>query len=170
MDDALAPASDRDRYWMGRALDLARHAAEAGEVPVGAVVVRDDEVLGEGWNQPIGACDPTAHAEVLALRTAAAQVGNYRLVDSTLYVTLEPCPMCAGAIVHARVARVVFGAGDPRAGAAGAVFNLLQSEALNHRAEVIGGVLGDACGALLRDFFRARRSRRAGVESPLSAG
>ena len=170
MDETSEPANDRHRYWMGRALDLARRAAEAGEVPVGAVVVRDDGLLGEGWNQPIGACDPTAHAEVLALRTAAARVGNYRLVDSTLYVTLEPCPMCAGAIVHARVARVVFGAVDHRAGAAGAVFNLLQSEALNHRAEVIGGVLGDACGALLRDFFRARRSRPAGVESPLSAG
>jgi tRNA(adenine34) deaminase len=170
MDGVLVPAGDRDRYWMGRALALAQCAAEAGEVPVGAVLVRGDEVIGEGWNQPIGVCDPTAHAEVLALRAAAARVGNYRLVDSTLYVTLEPCPMCAGALVHARVGRVVFGAVDPRAGAAGTVFDLLQSAALNHRAEVIGGVLGDACGALLRDFFRARRSRPAGVQSPLSAG
>ena len=170
MDGMWEPASDRDRYWMGRALELARRAADAGEVPVGAVLVRGDEVIGEGWNRPISACDPTAHAEVLALRAAAARVGNYRLVDTALYVTLEPCPMCAGALVHARVARVVFGAADPRAGAAGTVFNLLQSATLNHRAEVIGGVLIEACGILLRDFFRARRSRPAGVESLLSVG
>lgn len=142
---------------MSRALELARRAADAGEVPVGAVLVRGDEVIGQGWNRSIGACDPTAHAEILALRAAAAVMGNYRLVDSTLYVTLEPCPMCAGAIVHARVARVVFGAADPRTGAAGTVFNLLQSDLLNHRAEVRGGMLAEECGALLREFFRARR-------------
>lgn len=169
MDKRLASASDRDQYWMGRALDLARRAAEAGEVPVGAVLVRGDEAIGEGWNQPIGACDPTAHAEVLALRAAAARTGNYRLVDSTLYVTLEPCPMCAGAIVHARVARVVFGTVDPRAGAAGTVFDLLQSTALNHRAVVVGEVLGEACGTLLREFFRARRSRPVSAETALNA-
>lgn len=163
---------DPDRRWMRRALDLARRAADAGEVPVGAVLVRGDEPIGEGWNRPIGACDPTAHAEVLALRAAAAMAGNYRLVDSTLYVTLEPCPMCAGALVHARVARVVFGAVDPRAGAAGTVFDLLRSAALNHRAEVTGGVLAEECGALLREFFRARRARptAAGGASALSAG
>lgn len=156
---------------MDRALELARRAAGAGEVPVGAVLVQGGELIGEGWNQPIGACDPTAHAEVMALRAAAARVGNYRLVDSTLYVTLEPCPMCAGAIVHARVGRVVFGAVDPRAGAAGTVFDLLQSATLNHRAEVSGGVLSDACGALLRDFFRARRLKStAGAGASLSAG
>lgn len=171
MDGASEPVGDRDRYWMNRALDLARRAADAGEVPVGAVLVRGEEVIGEGWNQPIGACDPTAHAEVLALRTGAAQSGNYRLVDSTLYVTLEPCPMCAGAIIHARVARVVFGAVDPRAGAAGTVFNLLQSTTLNHCAEVSGGVLSDACGTLLRDFFRARRLKPAANAEPVfSAG
>ena len=170
MEGASEPAGDRDRYWMGRALALAQCAAEAGEVPVGAVLVRGDEIIGEGWNQPISACDPTAHAEVLALRAAAARVGNYRLVDSTLYVTLEPCPMCAGAIIHARVARVVFGAEDPRAGAAGAVFNLLQSIALNHRAEVSGGVMAKECGSLLREFFRARRSKPVGAETDLSAG
>ena len=146
-----------DRYWMRQALELARRAAEVGEVPVGALLLCEGAVIGEGWNQPIGACDPTAHAEVLALRAAAARLGNYRLVNSTLYVTLEPCPMCAGALVHARVARVVFGAADPRSGAAGSVFNLLQAEALNHRATVTGGVDAEACGALLRDFFRARR-------------
>jgi tRNA(adenine34) deaminase len=156
---------------MNRALDLARRAADAGEVPVGAVLVRGDAVIGEGWNRPIGSCDPTAHAEVLALRTAAARVGNYRLVGSTLYATLEPCPMCAGALVHARVARVVFGAVDPRAGAAGTVFDLLRSAALNHRAEVVGGVAAEECAALLRDFFRARRLKfAADAEAGLSAG
>jgi len=156
---------------MNRALELARRAADAGEVPVGAVLVRGGEAIGEGWNQPIGACDPTAHAEMLALRTAAARVGNYRLVDSTLYATLEPCPMCAGALVHARVARVVFGAVDPRAGAAGTVFDLLRSAALNHRAEVVGGVLAEECAALLRDFFRARRLKPAtGAEAALNVG
>lgn len=169
MNGALERDGERDRYWMNRALDLARRAADAGEVPVGAVLVRANEPVGEGWNQPIGACDPTAHAEILALRAAAATLGNYRLVDSTLYVTLEPCPMCAGAIVHARVARVVFGAADPRTGAAGTVFNLLQAEALNHRVEVGGGVLAEECGRLLREFFRARRTRfAAGPELALN--
>lgn len=154
---------------MGRALELARRAAAVGEVPVGAMLVMDDEILGEGWNQPIGACDPTAHAEVVALRAAAARIGNYRLPGSTLYATLEPCPMCAGAIVHARVARVVFGAADPRAGAAGTVFDLLQSAALNHRAEVTSGILAEECGTLLREFFRIRRSgAAAGAEPSLS--
>ena len=164
---AEGTACDRDRYWMAQALDLAQRAAAAGEVPVGAVLVRGEALIGAGWNQPIGACDPTAHAEVLALRAAAARVGNYRLVDSTLYVTLEPCPMCAGALVQARVARVVFGAVDPRAGAAGTVFNVLQSNRLNHRAEVTGGVLAEVCGTLLRDFFRARRLRPITETEPL---
>ena len=143
---------------MRRALMLAERAAAAGEVPVGAVLVRDGQCIGEGWNQPIGACDPTAHAEMIALRAAAAQIGNYRLLDSTLYVTLEPCSMCAGAMVHARVARVVYGAADPRSGSAGTVFDLLRSTVLNHRAEVTGGVLAEECGRVLREFFRARRS------------
>ena len=142
---------------MERAITLARQAAALGEVPVGAVLVREGEILGEGYNRPIGACDPTAHAEILALRQAAARIGNYRLPDSTLYVTLEPCPMCAGAIVHARVKRVVFGAVDPRAGAGGTVFNLLQAEQLNHRTEVTTGLVADVCSELLREFFRRRR-------------
>ena len=146
-----------DERWMRRALELAECAEAQGEVPVGAVLVRAGEMLSEGWNQPIATHDPTAHAEILALRAAATRAGNYRLSDSTLYVTLEPCPMCAGAIVHARVARVVFGAPDPIAGAAGTVYNLLQAPTLNHRADVTGQVLGDACGARLRAFFRARR-------------
>ncbi|MDG4594183.1 MAG: tRNA adenosine(34) deaminase TadA [Candidatus Contendobacter sp.] len=171
MEGEWVSVGDRDRHWMRRALELAQRAADTGEVPVGAVLVRGDEVIGEGWNQPIGTRDPTAHAEVLALRAAAARVDNYRLVDSTLYATLEPCPMCAGALVHARVARVVFGAVDPRAGAAGTVFDLLRSAALNHRAEVVGGVLAEECAALLRSFFRTRRLKPAtGAEAAFNAG
>ena len=129
-------------------------------MPVGALVIRaDGELLGEGWNQPISAHDPTAHAEILALRMAAARVGNYRLPDATLYVTLEPCPMCAGAIIQARLVRVVFGAADPRTGAAGSVFQLLHHQALNHRVEIRSGVGAEASAALLRDFFRARRGK-----------
>ncbi len=142
---------------MQYALNLAQQAAAEQEVPVGAVLVRGDQLLAEGWNQPIGHCDPTAHAEIQALRAAATMQGNYRLPGSTLYVTLEPCPMCAGAIVHARVERVVFGATDPRTGAGGTVFNLLQADELNHSCKVTGGVLAEECGNLLREFFRARR-------------
>jgi tRNA(adenine34) deaminase len=147
---------------MAQALLLARQAIEQGEVPVGAVLVKEGLSLGQGYNRLITACDPTAHAEIVALRQAAVRLGNYRLVDTTLYVTLEPCPMCAGALLQARVKRLVFGAWDPRAGAAGTVFNLLQSEHLNHRTEVQGGVLGELCGELLRDFFRSRRAKIAG--------
>lgn len=150
--------SEIDVRFMRRALDLARHAEQAGEVPVGALVVLNDEVIGEGWNQPIVSHDPTAHAEMVAMRSAAARMKNYRLTGATLYVTLEPCAMCAGAMVHARIARVVYGAADPKAGAAGSVFNLLESTVLNHRAQVTGGVLADECGELLRKFFEARRS------------
>lgn len=142
---------------MRRALDLARHAEAAAEVPVGALVVLDDEVIGEGWNQPIVSCDPTAHAEIVALRAAAAQIKNYRLPDATLYVTLEPCVMCAGAIVHARIMRVVYGAADPKAGAAGSVFNLLESSLLNHRTQIAGGVLAEECGQGLKAFFQTKR-------------
>jgi tRNA(adenine34) deaminase len=143
---------------MQRALELAQRAEAAGEVPVGALLVRDDAIIGEGWNRPIGTHDPTAHAEVVALRDAAARAGNYRLPGATLYVTLEPCPMCAGAIVHARVARVVFAATDPRAGAAGSVFDLLPSDGrFNHQVSCQGGVLAEQSSALLKDFFRARR-------------
>lgn len=150
-------SAEEDARWMHHALALAQRAAAEGEVPVGAVVVKDGVVIGEGWNRPIAAHDPTAHAEIQALRAAALHIGNYRLTDTTLYVTLEPCAMCAGAMVHARVRRVVYGASDPRTGAAGSVFDLLQSVQLNHQAEVCGGVLAEECGALLREFFRARR-------------
>lgn len=147
----------RDEEWMREALLLARQAEAAGEVPVGAVLVKDGKLIGSGWNQPIGAHDPTAHAEVMALRAAAKAAGNYRLVDTTLYVTLEPCAMCAGALVHARVARLVYGTADPKTGAAGSVFDLVRTDKLNHRLEVEGGVLAEDCGALLRTFFASRR-------------
>jgi tRNA(adenine34) deaminase len=146
-----------DRTFMSRALELAREAESAGEVPVGCVIVRDGLVIAEGWNRPISTRDPTAHAEMVALRAAAAASDSYRLTGTTLYVTLEPCAMCAGAMVHARVQRLVFAATDPRAGAAGSVFNIVQHPALNHRIECTGGVLAEECGALLRDFFVARR-------------
>jgi tRNA(adenine34) deaminase len=146
-----------DEQWMRQALALAGRAEAEGEVPVGALVVRDGTLLGEGWNRPIAAHDPTAHAEILALRAAAAAASDYRLGGATLYVTLEPCPMCAAAIVHARIARLVFGAWDPRQGAAGSAFNLPASDATNHRVDVFGGVLSAECGALLRGFFAGRR-------------
>jgi tRNA(adenine34) deaminase len=146
-----------DETFMRRALALAREAEAAGEVPVGAVIVGDGAIIAEGWNQPIRAQDPSAHAEMIALRAAGLALGTYRLTDTTLYVTLEPCAMCAGAMVHARVRRLVFGATDPRAGAAGSIFNIVQHPALNHRIDVSGGVLAEDCGALLRGFFLARR-------------
>lgn len=141
------------------ALGLAHEAGAAGEVPVGAVVVLDGEVIGRGFNQPILRHDPTAHAEIMALRDAASRVGNYRLPGSTLYVTLEPCVMCTGAIMHARVARVVFGARDPKTGAAGSVVDLYAESRLNHHADIEGGVLADDCGSLLSSFFAARRGK-----------
>ncbi len=149
-----------DADFMALALEQAREAGAAGEVPVGALVVLDGAVIGRGFNQPILRSDPTAHAEVVALRAAASALGNYRLPGSTLYATLEPCAMCAGAIMHARVARVVFGARDPKTGVAGSVIDLFAETRLNHHAQVEGGVLGDACGSLLSSFFAARRSRR----------
>lgn len=150
-----------DGACMRRALELARQAEAAGEVPVGAVLVLDGVVIGEGWNQPIGRCDPTSHAEIEALRAGARQLGNYRLAGSTLYVTMEPCPMCAGAMIHARVARVVYGCEDLRAGATGTVIDVLGSPAANHRVAVSGGVLAEECRELLQSFFRARRSGRS---------
>lgn len=147
----------QDHRFMQRALQLARQAFEAGEVPVGAVVTVGDAIIGEGRNATIKACDPTAHAEVTALRAAAADQKNYRLPAATLYTTLEPCPMCAGAIVLARIARVVFATHDPRAGSGGSVFNLLQAGELNHRCEVETGLCAEQSANLLREFFRARR-------------
>lgn len=143
---------------MDRAIALACRAEEQGEVPVGAIVVRDGEVIGEGWNSPISRHDPTAHAEIQALRDAGQCAGNYRLPGATLYVTLEPCVMCAGAIIHARIKRLVFGAYDPKGGAAGTVFDLLPSDGrFNHRVMCEGGVLEQACADQLKAFFKARR-------------
>ncbi|MBU6469407.1 MAG: tRNA adenosine(34) deaminase TadA [Gammaproteobacteria bacterium] len=153
----MPEAGDADSAWMRAALKLALKAKQAGEVPVGAVVVKDDTVIGHGWNHPISAHDPTAHAEIIAMRAAAQALGNYRLLDTTLYVTLEPCAMCAGAMVHARVKRLVFGAADPRAGAAGSMFDIVRAPALNHQLQITGGVLAEECGALLKQFFAGRR-------------
>ncbi len=143
---------------MRRALELGTRAADEGEVPVGALILRDGKLLGEGWNRPIASHDPTAHAEIQALRAAAKRVENYRLPGADLYVTLEPCAMCAAAIVHARIRRVIYGASDPKGGACGSVFDLLPSDSrFNHRTACQGAVLADDCAALLRAFFRARR-------------
>jgi tRNA(adenine34) deaminase len=144
-------------HWMDQALALAREARARGEVPVGAVVVRDGAIVGRGGNAPIGATDPTAHAEIAALREAARKLGNYRLTNCDLYVTIEPCAMCAGAILHARIRRLVFGARDPKTGACGSVVDLFAEPRLNHHTTVTGDVAADACGSLLSDFFAARR-------------
>lgn len=147
-----------DEQYMQRALELAVLAEQAGEVPVGAVIVHSGEIIGEGYNRPISSHDPTAHAEIVALRAASGAIGNYRLTGAELYVTLEPCVMCAGALVHARLARVVYGATDTKSGAAGSVFGLLPSDQpFNHRIEVKAGIMADACGQILSDFFRRRR-------------
>jgi len=146
-----------DRSMMRRALALAGKAREVGEVLVGAVVVVDGEIVGEGWNHPVGSHDPTAHAEMQAIREAGHRIGNYRLVGANLYVTLEPCAMCAGAMVHGRIARLVYGAADPKTGAAGSVFDIVRSPLLNHQVRVDGGVMAEECGDLLKEFFRSRR-------------
>lgn len=145
--------------FMREALALAEQAARAGEVPIGAIVVRDDEIIGRGWNQPISSHDPTAHAEIVALRDAGRRVGNYRLTGATLYVTIEPCLMCVGALVHARVGTLVFGAPDEKAGAIESTIRAHEHAALNHRFTVVSGVLTKECGEILRAFFQARRER-----------
>jgi tRNA(adenine34) deaminase len=153
----MTTAEATDETWMGEALALAREAASRGEVPVGALVVRDGVLLGRGGNAPISRADPTAHAEIAALRDAARRVGNYRLPGCDLYVTLEPCAMCAGAIFHARITRVVFGARDPKSGACGSVVDLFAEPRLNHHASAVGGVRARECGQVLSEFFAARR-------------
>jgi tRNA(adenine34) deaminase len=148
---------DSDEIWMQRALELAREAEQRGEVPVGAVLVADEHEVASACNQPIGLSDPSAHAEILVLRQAAAAAGNYRLTGTTLYVTLEPCAMCVGAMLHARVARIVYGAADPKTGALGGVYDLLALAHHNHKPTITGGVLAAPCGELLREFFKQRR-------------
>jgi tRNA(adenine34) deaminase len=149
--------AELDHQFMQQALDQAKLAAMAGEVPVGAVLVRDGKIISRGFNQPIGNSDPSAHAEMIALRSAAQLESNYRLPGTTLYVTLEPCIMCAGAMLHARVERVVFGATDSKTGAAGSVLNVFSEKQINHQTQVEGGIMDDECGQVLRDFFKGRR-------------
>ncbi len=147
-------------HFMQQALVLAQQAAQLGEVPVGAIVVKNGEIIGRGSNAPIGQHDPTAHAEIIAMRQAAQHLGNYRLVNCTLYVTLEPCAMCSGAIQHARIAQLIFGASDPKTGACGSVINLMSEPKLNHHTEVLGGILATECGAILSAFFKLRRAQK----------
>lgn len=149
-----------DEYWMRYALQLAQRAREQGEVPVGAVLVQGDKVIGEGWNRPIGQCDPTAHAEIMALRQGGKVLDNYRLLDTTLYVTLEPCVMCAGAMVHSRITRLVYGAKDVKTGAAGSLLDVLGHPGMNHQIEIACGVLAEECAGMLSDFFRMRREQK----------
>ena len=159
----MATTAELDELYMRRALELAACGEAEGEVPVGAVLVHDGRVIAETWNRPISLVDPTAHAEILALRSGGQALGNYRLPGATLYVTLEPCAMCAGAMVHARLARLVYGARDPRAGAVDSLFGLLGSAELNHRVAVTGGLLASEASAQLQAFFRARRKSPAGA-------
>ncbi|WP_297207741.1 tRNA adenosine(34) deaminase TadA [uncultured Pluralibacter sp.] len=151
-------------YWMRHALTLARRAWDEGEVPVGAVLVHAGKVIGEGWNRPIGRHDPTAHAEIMALRQGGAVLQNYRLIDATLYVTLEPCVMCAGAMVHSRIGRLVFGARDAKTGAAGSLIDILHHPGMNHRVEITEGIMRDECAAMLSDFFRQRRAQKKALK------
>lgn len=154
-----------DKNWMEYAIALAAKAELQGEVPVGAVLVKDGEVVGEGWNQMISSHDPSAHAEMLAIRQAAAKLGNYRLTGCTLYVTLEPCCMCAGVIVHSRIQRLVFGAGDYKTGAAGSVMNIVQHPQLNHQTDITGGVLAEECAGQLSAFFQRRRAEQKALKA-----
>lgn len=158
---------NNDQKWMKYALSLADRAEALGEIPVGAVLVKDNQVIAEGWNLSISNHDACAHAEVETLREAGKIIKNYRLLDCTLYVTLEPCPMCAGALVHARVKRLVYGAGDYKTGAAGTVFNLLQNDQLNHQVEITGGVLAEQCATKISSFFKTRRLQKKELKKQL---
>lgn len=152
--------AEADQLWMQTALQLAEQGASQQEVPVGALVIYNNEIVGQGWNQPISRCDPSAHAEVLALREAAARLGNYRLLNSTVYVTLEPCAMCLGTMLQARIEKLVFGAFDPKAGAVKSVFQILDAPELNHQIIWQGGILADECANLLKKFFQLQRVRK----------
>ena len=148
---------EQHEYWMQKALELARKAEAAGEVPVGAVLVKDDQLVAEGWNQPITSHDATSHAEIMAMRAAGKKLNNYRLIDTVMYVTLEPCSMCVGAMIHARVSKVVYAASEPRTGALGGAFNLLEANQHNHIFDVVSGVLAEESKTLLQNFFQSRR-------------
>ncbi|MDX1525485.1 MAG: tRNA adenosine(34) deaminase TadA [Pseudidiomarina maritima] len=157
----MLDSNQQHQHFMQRARQLAEQAQALGEVPVGAVLVQQGEIIGEGFNQVIHLHDPSAHAEVMAIRAAGQKLNNYRLVDTTLYVTLEPCAMCAGLITHARVKTLVFGASDPRTGATGSAIQVVNHSSMNHQVEVIGGVLADSCAQQLKDFFKQRRAQQA---------
>ncbi|NMP17697.1 tRNA adenosine(34) deaminase TadA [Thalassotalea sp. Y01] len=159
--------AELDQWYMQHALQLADKAEQQGEIPVGAVIVRDGQIIGEGWNQSIQLNDPSAHAEMQAVRQAGPNIANYRMLDTTLYVTLEPCPMCAGLLVHSRVNRVVFGANDLKTGACGSLFNLVQDERLNHQLEVVSGVLEAQCASKLSNFFKRRRAEKKALKKAL---
>ena len=150
-----------DEEWMQYALQLAKKSEERDEVPVGAIIVYKNKIIGEGWNQPISSNNPTAHAEIMALQDAGEKIGNYRLLDSTMYVTLEPCVMCAGALVHARIAKLVYAVDDQKTGACGSVFNMVQAEELNHNTEIKKGVLEKECQALIKNFFKEKRLKKS---------
>ncbi|MEI9751703.1 tRNA adenosine(34) deaminase TadA [Moellerella wisconsensis] len=152
--------SERDQYWMRYAMQLAKKAQDIGEIPVGAVLVKNDQLIAEGWNRPISDNDPTAHAEVIALRAGGERLVNYRLLDTTLYVTLEPCVMCAGAMIHGRVGRLVYGASDFKTGACGSLLDVIGHPGMNHRIEVVSGVLAEECADLLSQFFKLRREQK----------
>jgi len=157
---AMENQSELGEHYMRRALELAKQGEALGEVPVGAVIVKDDQIIGEGFNQPISSCDPTAHAEVVALRDAASRIENYRLSGCTLYVTIEPCTMCAGSLIHARIKRLVFGATEPKSGVVGSNDNTLLLPHFNHSIETVSGVLAEECSAIMSNFFAARRAAR----------
>ena len=150
----------QEQKWMQVAINLANHASSIDEIPVGAIIVYENKIIGEGWNQPISSNDPTAHAEIMALRDAGKNIGNYRLPDATMYVTLEPCAMCAGAIVHARLSKLVYAVDDPKTGACGSVLNLLQIDEFNHKVEIENGILEDECRTLIQDFFKEKRVKQ----------
>ena len=150
-----------DEEWMQYALQLAKKSEQRDEVPVGAIIVYKNKIIGEGWNQPISSNNPTAHAEIMALQDAGEKIGNYRLLDSTMYVTLEPCVMCAGAMVHARIAKLVYAVDDQKTGACGSVFNMIQAEELNHNTEIKKGVLEKECQALIKNFFKEKRLKKS---------
>jgi tRNA(adenine34) deaminase len=168
LDESHFEQVQRDQMFMQQALTQAQNAWILGEVPVGAVVVKDGQIIATGFNQPVGDHDPTAHAEIIALREAASLLNNYRLPGCELYVTLEPCAMCAGAMLHARLERVVYGAPDPKTGVAGSIINLFAEERLNHQTAVLGGVLGDQCASLLRSFFAERRTQQKNARKALA--
>ena len=150
-----------DEEWMQYALQLSKKSEQRDEVPVGAIIVYKNKIIGEGWNQPISSNNPTAHAEIMALQDAGEKIGNYRLLDSTMYVTLEPCVMCAGAMVHARIAKLVYAVDDQKTGACGSVFNMIQAEELNHNTEIKKGVLEKECQALIKNFFKEKRLKKS---------